>query len=259
MDKQQSVALRALQLMDLTSLQATDTDESIIALCKKAATQFGTTAAVCVFPEFVATAKAQLAKQGTPEVQVATVVNFPHGEDSLETVLAQTQAALEAGADEIDLVLDYRAVRAGDVVKSAELVSECKALCGERKLKVIIESGELKTAELIARASEIAIVAGADFIKTSTGKVAVNATLEAAEIMLNTIKRLDAQTQVGFKAAGGVTTCADAKQYIELAQQILGDNWVAPSHFRFGASGLLQDVLKQLAPETAQTGDTADY
>ncbi|WP_234922665.1 deoxyribose-phosphate aldolase [Aeromonas caviae] len=151
-------AILAIHLMDLTSLNDDDHDARIIALCHQARTPVGTTAAVCIYPRFVGLARLTLAAQGTPEVKVATVVNFPHGDDDLATVLAETRAALADGADEIDLVIPWRALMAGDEAPARALVRGCKALCGARVLKVIIESGELQEPALIRAASLLAIL-----------------------------------------------------------------------------------------------------
>ena len=181
------------------------------------------------------------------------MTNFPHGAADVAAAESETRQAIDAGADEVDVVFPYHALMAGDEEIGHALVEACKAACGERCLKVIIESGELADAALIARASRIAIAAGADFIKTSTGKVAVNATLEAAEIMLTAIH--DSDREVGFKAAGGVRSADDAGQYLDLAARLLGDAWITPAHFRFGASSLLGNLLETL--DIAQPGDGA--
>ena len=186
---------------------------------------------------------------GIPNVRIATVTNFPHGNDDIDIAVAETRAAVAYGTDEVDVVFPYKALMAGDQAVGFELVKACKAACGESVLlKVIIESGELKTPELIRLASEIAIDAGADFIKTSTGKVPVNATLEAAKIMLDVIK--EKNPAVGFKAAGGVKNAAQAAEYLALATSILGDKWISPRTFRFGASSLLADLLATLGHQS---------
>ncbi|KGQ33602.1 deoxyribose-phosphate aldolase [Gallibacterium genomosp. 2] len=236
----------ALSLMDLTTLNTDDTDESVISLCDKEQNSIGQTAAVCIYPPFIQTAKTRLQQLGYPQVKVATVTNFPQGAADIELAKAETEMAIKAGADEVDVVFPYRALMAGDEKIGAELVRACKQVCGNKVLKVIIESGELKTAELIRKASEIAIRAGADFIKTSTGKVTVNATLDAAKVMLETIRDLGVQDRVGFKAAGGVRTAEEAQQYLQLAADLFGEQWLIPRHFRFGASGLLNDLLSTL-------------
>ncbi|MGF1699637.1 deoxyribose-phosphate aldolase [Photobacterium makurazakiensis] len=241
-----AAALRALQLMDLTTLNDDDTDAKVIELCKNAKTAVGNTAAVCIYPRFVPVAKKQLREQGTPEVRIATVTNFPHGNDDIEIAVAETKAAVAYGADEVDVVFPYRALMAGNEEVGFELVKQCKAACGDILLKVIIETGELKTEALIKKASELSIKAGADFIKTSTGKVPVNATPEFAEIMLNVIKEMDVAKTVGFKPAGGVRTAEDAQQYLDMADRILGAEWADNMHYRFGASSLLANLLHTL-------------
>lgn len=247
-------AKQALSLMDLTTLNDNDTDEKVIALCRQANTAFGTPAAVCVYPRFVPIARKTLKAEGIEHVKIATVTNFPHGNDDIDIAIAETNAAVAYGADEVDVVFPYKALIAGNEQVGFELVKQCKAICAEKNvlLKVIIETGELKTEALIRKASEIAIRAGADFIKTSTGKVAVNATLESARIMLETIRDLNVADRVGFKAAGGVKTSEEAAQYLALASSILGQEWLNAQHFRFGASSLLANLLATLNDEQEQ-------
>ena len=252
----QSAAKLALSCMDLTSLNTDDTPEVISSLCQQAQSSSGSTAAICIYPPFIAHAKDTLKSLGASHIKVATVTNFPTGEQALEDVIAQTRNAIEAGADEVDVVFPYKALRSGDKEAGFTLVYESKKACGDKLLKVIIESGELKDPHLIEAASQIAIDAGADFIKTSTGKVPVNATLEAAEIMLRTIK--SSNPDVGFKAAGGVRDTLTAKQYLELAQDIMGTDWVTPNRFRFGASGLLASLQASLG-ETSDEPNASDY
>ncbi|MGF1738134.1 deoxyribose-phosphate aldolase [Photobacterium satsumensis] len=246
MSELKAAALRALKLMDLTTLNDDDTDAKVIELCKNAKSPVGNTAAVCIYPRFIPVAKKQLREQGTPEVRIATVTNFPHGNDDIDIAVAETKAAVAYGADEVDVVFPYRALMAGNEEVGFELVKQCKAACGDIMLKVIIETGELKTEELIKKASEISIKAGADFIKTSTGKVPVNATPEYAEIMLNVIKDMGVAKTVGFKPAGGVRTAEDAQQYLDMADRILGAEWADNMHYRFGASSLLANLLNTL-------------
>ncbi|PIJ50261.1 deoxyribose-phosphate aldolase [Erwinia sp. OLTSP20] len=238
-------AVRALKLMDLTTLNDDDNDEKVIALCKQAKTALGNTAAICIYPRFIPVARKALREQGTPEVRIATVTNFPHGNDDVDIALAETRAAIAYGADEVDVVFPYRALMAGNSEVGFELVKACKTVCHQAGvlLKVIIESGELQQPSLIRQASQIAIDAGADFIKTSTGKVAVNATPQSAEIMLRVIKEQGVAERVGFKPAGGVRTVDDAAVYLQLADDILGTDWADARHFRFGASSLLTSLL----------------
>ncbi|EKE72408.1 deoxyribose-phosphate aldolase [Gallaecimonas xiamenensis] len=247
----QTAAQQALGLMDLTTLNDNDTDAKVIALCQDAVTPVGNTAAICIYPRFIPAARKALKELGVEgKVKIATVTNFPHGGGDIDIAVSETRAAVAYGADEVDVVFPYRALMAGDESLGFELVKACKAACGAVTLKVIIESGELKDPALIRKASDLSIAAGADFIKTSTGKVAVNATLEAAEIMLNAIK--DSGKDIGFKPAGGVRTAAEAAQYLALAEQIMGPGWLSPAHFRFGASSLLGNLLNTLGVQVAE-------
>lgn len=243
--ERQQAALRALTLMDLTSLND-DSDATIRALCARAATPVGHPAAVCVYPAFIATAREALAAQGLAgKVRIATVTNFPNGSDDIARAERETLDAIAAGADEIDVVFPYRALMAGREPVGRELVAACKRACGAAQLKVILETGELGTPALIRRAGELAIEGGADFLKTSTGKVPVNATLQAAEVLLETI-RASGRADLGFKAAGGVRSAEDAQAYLALAADLMGEAWLTPAHFRFGASGLLDALLASL-------------
>ncbi|MGV3345011.1 deoxyribose-phosphate aldolase [Enterobacteriaceae bacterium LUAb1] len=240
-----AAAIRALKLMDLTTLNSDDTDEKVVALCHQAKSVAGNTAAICIYPRFIPVARNALREQGTPDIRIATVTNFPQGNDDIDIALAETRAAIAYGADEVDVVFPYRALIAGNAQVGFDLVKACKDACADANvlLKVIIETGELKSDALIRQASEIAIKAGADFIKTSTGKVAVNATLHAAEVMMRVIADMGVKAHVGFKPAGGVRTAEEAKQYLQLADDILGADWADVRHFRFGASSLLASLL----------------
>ena len=174
-------------------------------------------------------------------MRVATVVNFPRGESAPEEVVQETRAARAAGAHEIDLVFPWRALIGGDRGAGHELVSRCKEACGDAPLKVILETGELRTAELIRDASRIALAAGADFLKTSTGKAPVNATPEAVALMLEVIGEHGGRA--GLKVAGGVATVADVQRYIALAADAYGAERLSPATLRFGASSLLKVLL----------------
>jgi len=241
-----SIATTALGLLDLTSLNDGDTDESIRALAQSAATPFGGPAALCVYDRFLGTARAELDKVGLKDVRLATVANFPLGGTDIAAAIAEAKTQPGKGADEVDVVFPWRALIGGDRDTGAKLVAGVReALAAHITLKVIIESGELAEPALIRRASEISIENGADFVKTSTGKVAVNATLEAAEIILGTIR--NSGKPVGFKASGGVRTVADAGDYLALAEKVMGKGWVSPKTFRFGASGLLGDIKAVLS------------
>ncbi|WP_025819345.1 deoxyribose-phosphate aldolase [Shewanella marina] len=248
-------AQRAINLMDLTTLNDDDTDQKVIELCHKANTAAGHTAAICIYPRFIPIARKTLEEMGCDDIKIATVTNFPHGNDDIAIAVLETRAAVAYGADEVDVVFPYRALMAGNETVGFELVKACKEECGaDVLLKVIIESGELKDAALIRRASEIAIDAGADFIKTSTGKVPVNATIEAAEIMMTVIS--EKNREVGFKPAGGVRDAEQAALFLNTAERILGDDWVSQRTFRFGASSLLASLLHTLelsdAPAASQ-------
>ncbi|WP_417659906.1 deoxyribose-phosphate aldolase [Pseudidiomarina sp.] len=247
-------ALKALHFTDLTSLNNNDTPAIISALCAAADTPFGSPAAVCVFPEMVVWAKLELQRLNLPQVKVATVTNFPFGSEDIERAVAETERAVACGADEVDVVFPWRALQEGNTQCGFDLVSACKTACGDMaQLKVIIESGELHTKDRIRSASEIAIAAGADFIKTSTGKVPVNATLDAAEVMLTAIKA--SGKNCGFKAAGGVRTASEAAEYLVLAESIMGRSWLTADHFRFGASSLLKNLLATLAGKNVAAGE----
>lgn len=234
----------ALSLLDLTNLKEDCTPAQISALCARAQTPFGNSAAICIWPRFVAQARGILGADHP--VKIATVVNFPSGGMEIADVAAETREAIADGADEIDLVIPYRTLIAGNERAVTDMVAAIRAECvAPVLLKVIIETGELKDVALIRRASELAIEAGADFIKTSTGKVPINATLEAADIMLRAIRQSGGK--VGFKAAGGISSVADASLYLRLAETIMAPDWAMPSTFRFGASGLLDDILVVLS------------
>jgi deoxyribose-phosphate aldolase len=249
-------AKRALGLVDLTNLNDDCTAEDITALTNRTVTPHGAVAAVCVWPRFVAQAVKELAGTG---VKVATVVNFPAGGEDTQAVVAETRQAIADGADEIDLVMPYRTFVEGRKGFAEEQIIQVKAAIPEPAiLKVILETGEIKDPLLIHAASNVAIAAGADFIKTSTGKVAVNATLEAAEIMLTAIeeaRRENAERVIGFKPAGGIKTASDAAAYLALADKIMGHNWVSASTFRFGASGLLDALTATIDGKDAAVGE----
>lgn len=249
------IAKTTLGLIDLTTLNDNDTNDIVIELCKKSKTNFGNVPAICIFRQFIPVAK-QYFIENNMDIKIATVTNFPHGNDDLKTALQETKEAIDLGADEVDIVFPYKALISGNQKIGAEMVKKAKEICGDKILKVIIESGELKTSELIKIASEISINNGADFIKTSTGKVKINATLEAAEIMLNAIK--SSGKKCAFKAAGGVRLVSEAKEYLELTNKIMGNHWINSNHFRFGASSLLGDVVNVLN-DNESVLDTSKY
>lgn len=238
-----AVAARLLPLLDLTSLGEGDTPAQIDALCDSALAAPVCPAAVCVYPEHVTSARRALAGSG---VKVATVVNFPDGGSDRDRAVREVRRALAAGADEIDLVLPYRALRRGETASAEALVHACRQACaGGAVLKLILETGELGTPELIRQACAIGLLAGVDFLKTSTGKVPVNATTDAAALMLDAIAA--AGGRCGFKAAGGIRTLAEAAPYLALAESRLGAAWIDPTHFRIGASALFAELTTALA------------
>ena len=231
---------KILSLLDLTSLNDDDTPAVIDALCSNATQSIGKVAAVCVYPQFVAQSRARL--PASSGINVATVVNFPTGDEPLADVLAQTQQALADGANEIDLVFPYKALQQGDAAAGEEMCSQIATLVHQHSgsLKVILETGALSPAE-IAQAAQIAIAAGADFLKTSTGKIAHGASLEASAILLAQIAQ--AKQPVGLKISGGVRDIATAQAYIAQAAAKMGADWVQPENFRIGASSLLKELI----------------
>lgn len=241
---------RLLPLLDLTSLRDAR-DDDVAGLCRAAMTPAGPVAAVCVWPQFVAPAKRMLA--GKP-VRVAGVANFPEGRAEPDVVLVECRALLQDGADEIDLVMPYEAWLAGERDTARDLVAKVKGVTGDRALlKVILETGALGSTVNITAASRDMVAAGADFLKTSSGKRYGGATLEAAEAMLRVIK--ESGGRVGFKAAGGIREVSQAADYLELADSLLGDGWAAPERFRVGASGLLDELLEDLSRMEFHTGE----
>ncbi|MCG7392119.1 deoxyribose-phosphate aldolase [Microvirga sp. ACRRW] len=248
-----AIAQRALRCLDLTDLTDNCTDQAIDALCKKALNPLGPVAAVCVWPQFVKRSQENL--KGSP-VRIATVVNFPAGGEDIDRVTDDLQEALSDGANEIDLVLPYNALRRGDVTIAGEMIEAVRDLVDQgRLLKVILETGELKDAKLIETASRLAIDSGADFIKTSTGKTPVSATPEAAEIMLNAIKA--SGRNVGLKPSGGIRTVADAKVYLDLAERIMGAGWATPQTFRIGASSVYDTLIAAIEGREGQVATGA--
>lgn len=228
----------ALACLDLTSLNDNDDAAAIDALCARAQGPAGPPAAVCVWPRFVAQARAAL----PASIRVAAVANFPDGALDTACALSDAHAILDAGGDEVDLVLPWRSLAAGEAAGAAALVSAVRAACAGKTLKLIIESGELSSPELIRQACSIGLDAGVDFLKTSTGKTPTGATPDAARVMLEAIACHARKEAVGFKASGGVRTVADAGVYIALAREWLGESALGPRRLRFGASGLLADI-----------------
>jgi len=242
----------AIRMMDLTTLEGADTPGKVRAMCAKAQTpdpgdpSVPSVAAVCIYPSLVGVARRALRGTAVKVASVATA--FPSGQAPLEVKLADVRAAVDAGADEIDMVIDRGAFLSGRLGHVYEEVVAVKEACGDAHLKVILETGELGTYDAVRRASFVAIAGGADFIKTSTGKVAPAATLPVTLCMLEVIRDVHEETGlvVGMKPAGGIRTAKQAIQYLCVLHETLGMDWLTPDLFRFGASSLLNDVLLQL-------------
>lgn len=243
----------ALSMVDLTTLEGMDTPGKVRSLCRKAQMphperpDLPHTAAVCVYPNMVPVAREALgAASGVKIAAVATA--FPSGQSPLPLKLDEVRRTVGFGADEIDMVIDRGAFLAGDFGAVYDEIAATKEACGPARLKVILETGELQTLENVARASRIAIDAGADFIKTSTGKVSPAATLPVTLVMLEAIREhyLSTGVQVGMKPAGGIRTAKLALHYLVLVAETLGSDWLDPHWFRFGASSLANDLIRQL-------------
>lgn len=245
----------AVSMIDLTTLEGKDTPGKVKQMCQKALRpldsdgSIGPVGAVCVYPNFVTVAKEALA--GSP-VKVASVATaFPAGQLPLNIKLEDVRRAVDFGADEIDMVIDRGAMLAGDYAKVFDEIAATKEACGAARLKVILETGELGTYDMVRKASELAIAAGGDFIKTSTGKIQPAATPPVTLVMLETIRDHFYSTgrKVGMKPAGGVRTAKSALHYLVMVKETLGDGWLSNEWFRFGASALLNDLLMQLEKE----------
>jgi deoxyribose-phosphate aldolase len=245
----------AVRMMDLTALEGKDTPGKVRAMCCKALVPWaddpsiGPVAAVCVYPNLVAVAKRALAGSAVKVASVATA--FPAGQSPLDVKLADARRAVELGADEIDMVIDRGALLSGDYAQVFDEIAATKDACGGAHLKVILETGELGSYDVVRKASEMAIAAGADFIKTSTGKVQPAATPAVTLVMLEAIRDHYYATgrRVGMKPAGGVRSAKQSLHYLVLVKETLGDAWLTPDLFRFGASALLEDILMQLEKE----------
>ena len=251
----ETTARRAIALLDLTELGDHATDADVAALCVRAVGPHGKVAAVCVWPRHVPLAAQLLAGTG---VRIATVVNFPAGADHIDPVVELARTTQANGANEIDLVLPYRAFLAGRTAEAGAMVTALRGVvdAGDgRTLKVILETGELVDPEVIGAAAELAIRNGADFIKTSTGKTPVSATLAATEVMLHTIHALD--PGVGLKPSGGIRTLAEAAAHLAQADRIMGSGWATAATFRFGASGLLTALEAAIDGDTTVTSKAA--
>ncbi len=263
--KQQGIRL-AVSMVDLTTLEGSDTPGKVRHLCAKAVCpaptmpEIPSVAAVCVYPSLVSTAKEALEGTGVKTASVAT--GFPAGQISLEAKLKDTEDAVAAGADEIDMVISRDAFLAGNDARVQSEIARVKDACGEAHLKVILETAELGSYDHVRHASMIAMEAGADFIKTSTGKSSAGATPGVCLVMLEAIRDYAERTgrAVGFKAAGGVSTSKAALHRLVLVKETLGDEWLTPERTRIGASSVLNDLLMQYAKtETGRYGRAEDF
>ena len=242
--------LLALQMTDLTTLEGRDSVGKVRALCHKAvrpAAGLPSCAAVCVYPDLVATAAHAVSGSSVQVASVAT--GFPSGRTDLELKLAETRRCVADGATEVDMVIDRGAFLTGHYGVVFDEICRVKEACGDAHLKVILETGELVTYDNIRRACRIALLAGADFLKTSTGKVAPASTRPVVLLMLEAVRDhyLETGSLVGVKAAGGIKTSKDALRYLAMVNETVGDHWLTPTMFRFGASSLVNDLLMQLA------------
>ncbi len=255
----------AVQMMDLTTLEGSDTPGKVAALCSKAIrpdpvdTTVPSVAAVCVYPNLVPAARQRLQGSGVKVASVATA--FPSGQSPLDVKVSDVRHAVALGADEVDMVIDRGAFLSGRYAKVYDEIVQVKEACGEAHLKVILETGELGTYDNVRRASLLAIAAGADFIKTSTGKIQPAATLPVTLCMLEAIRDVHDETGrvVGMKPAGGIRQAKQAIQYLCVLYETLGLDWMTPNLFRFGASTLLNDVLMQIRKQKTGAYQSPDY
>ncbi|PIZ06324.1 MAG: deoxyribose-phosphate aldolase [Flavobacteriales bacterium CG_4_10_14_0_8_um_filter_32_5] len=255
----------ALGMIDLTTLEGADTNKKVIQLCNKAMhlhdaqPNLPTVAAVCVYPNFVKTAKTALKGSGINVASVATA--FPSGQSSLEIKLLDVKIAVDNGAEEVDMVISRGKFHEGEYHFVFDEIAAIKEACGKSRLKVILETGELGSFDKVRKASDIAMLAGADFIKTSTGKISPAATLPVTLVMLEAIKDHYYKTgiQVGMKPAGGISNAKLALQYLLLVKETLGADWLDKKWFRFGASSLANDVLMQIVKQETGIYQSKDY
>jgi len=254
-----------LAMIDLTTLEGQDTPGKVRQLCQKAMhlhdklPDLPHVAAVCVYPTMVGIAKKALGDRGIRVASVATA--FPSGMSSRRVKLEETQAAVDEGADEIDMVISRGAFLQGDYGFVFDEIAAVKEACGDAHLKVILETGELGTLDTVRRASVLAMHAGADFIKTSTGKIQPAATMPVTLVMLQAIRDhyLETGRMVGMKPAGGISNAKLAVHYLVMLRETLGNAWMTPQWFRFGASSLANDVLMQLMKQATGVYQSADY
>ncbi|MXZ38046.1 MAG: deoxyribose-phosphate aldolase [Holophagales bacterium] len=244
-----------LSMIDLTTLEGADSEGKVRQLCAKALQLHAAlpdlphVAAVCVYPALVGVAKRALEGSGINVASVAT--SFPAGQAPIEIKLLEVRKAVEAGADEVDMVISRGRCLAGDFAYSADEIASVKEACGEAHLKVILETGELGTLDAVRRASDLAMRSGADFIKTSTGKIKPAATMPVVLVMLEAIRDHYLRTgeKIGMKPAGGISTAKDAIRHLVMVRETLGQDWLDPDLYRFGASSLANDVLRQIVKQ----------
>jgi deoxyribose-phosphate aldolase len=258
--------LMALNMIDLTTLEGADTDEKVKQLCFKAhhlhdeLPGLPTTAAVCVYPNFVKLAVNELKGTGVKIASVATA--FPSGQSSAEIKLLDTKIAVDSGADEVDMVISRGKFHSGEYNFVFDEIAMIKEACGKNvRLKVILETGEIGTLDKVRQASDIAMYAGADFIKTSTGKIKPAATLPVTLVMLEAIRDYYYKTgiMIGMKPAGGISNSKLALQYLLMVKETLGGKWLTNEYFRFGASSLANDVLLQIVKQKSGIYQSNDY
>jgi len=255
----------AIRTIDLTTLEGADTPGKVAALCSKALRpdpvdpSIPPVAAVCVYPNLVPVAVERVRGSGVKVASVATA--FPSGQAPLDVKLAEVREVVEMGADEVDMVIDRGAFLSGRYAKVYDEIVQVKEACGDAHLKAILETGELGTYDNVRRASLLAMAAGADFIKTSTGKLPSAATLPVALVMLEAIRDVYEETgrMVGMKPAGGIRVAKQAVQHLVLVHETLGPDWLTPDLYRLGASSLLNDVLLQIRKEKTGAYQSPDY
>ena len=255
----------ALSMVDLTTLEGSDSDGKVVQLCSKARNPYApmpdlpTVAAVCVYPNKVAVAKKSLEGTGIFVASVATA--FPSGMAPLSVKLDDTRYAVSEGADEIDMVISRGAFLNGEFNAVFDEIAAVKEACGDEHLKVILETGELQTYENVRKASDIAMHAGADFIKTSTGKISPAATQPVTLVMLEAIRDFyrNSGKKIGMKPAGGIRKAKQALQYLVIVKETLGADWLTPNLFRFGASSLANDLLMQIVQQETGVYQASNY
>ena len=255
----------AISMIDLTTLEGKDSEGKVRALCSKGIRpldgndEVPHVAAICVYPNMIRTAKSALAGSGVKVASVATA--FPSGQSPMKLKIEEVKKVVQMGADEVDMVISRGEFLEGNYQYTYDEVKAVKEACGDAHLKVILETGELETYDNVRKASIISMLAGADFIKTSTGKVQPAATLPVTLVMLESIRDFYNETGkiIGMKPAGGIKTTKDALAYLCLVKETLGDMWLTPDLFRMGASSLLNDLLMQFRKEQTGVYQSADY